>query len=144
MTTTDRLSSIATATNAGKLPTGLAAINGFVRAVAGDLPDPGSITVHNFSDDVNMLFDSLDDLREWAAYLQVQITPNAVPAHATIHHRAEATWGPVNGKMVLFRMVHIEDVPPHACSDDCDPGNCEVQHHAAFDLPRDCESGEWS
>jgi hypothetical protein len=149
MTTTTALSSIATASGAGNLPTSLAGINGFIRAVAGDLPDPASISVYGFDTEVAIHFDSLDDLRNWAAYLQAPVTPHDAPQHSAVHYHADAKWGPINGKMVKFHMVYIEDVSNlpdvHYCTTDCDPGNCEVQHvEQSGLLPRDCEASEWS
>ena len=136
-----------TATNAGQLPTALAAINGFIRATAGDVPDPKSVSIvrTGYEPSVDMQFDNLDDLCNWAAYLQVPVRPRDVrPRYNSIHHHAEATWGPVNGKMVEFHMVYIESLPePHVCSDECDPGNCEQAHEAEFSIPQDCETVEF-
>ena len=110
------------------------------------MPDPISISVvkSKYAPRVSIHFDTLDDLRNWAAYLQVPVGAHDTrPQYNAIHHRASATWGPINGQMVEFSMVYIEDVPPHVCSDDCDPGNCEVAHEAEFSIPRDCESVEF-
>jgi hypothetical protein len=93
--------------------TELATIHGFMRATAGDVPSPSSITVHGGTyPTAHLLFDSLEDLREWAAYLQVSVEARDVrPQYDAIHHRASAMWGPTHGKVVEFEMVYIEHVP---------------------------------
>jgi hypothetical protein len=160
-----------TATRLGPIFTGLAAIHGFMRAVAGDLPDPSSVSVHDFGSTVHLLFDELDDLRQWAAYSQVPVVPHdARERHQAIHHRAETTWGPVNGEMVRFDMVHIEHVPvPSVETYECEKCGAmfgiagsytgspeddaaeefhreEIQRHESGECvaaPRDCESVEF-
>lgn len=43
----------------------------FMRAIDDDLPHPASIQADNYS--ASIRFDSLDDLRQWAAYLEAEI-----------------------------------------------------------------------
>lgn len=44
----------------------------FLRAIAGDLPDPVHVAASDFA--ASLRFASIHDLREWAAYLDVTIT----------------------------------------------------------------------
>lgn len=129
------------------ISTALTAIHSFLRATAGDVPEPSSVSITKVEfggPAVSLMFDSLDDLRNWAAYLQVPATRHDVrPQYNRIHHRFAATWGPYDGQMVRFEGCFLEDLPAHSCTVECDPGNCEVEHHAAFGLPADCESVEF-
>ncbi|HET6916648.1 MAG TPA: hypothetical protein VFH56_11215 [Acidimicrobiales bacterium] len=122
--------------------TELNTIHGFMRATAGDLPDPASITMCGISAEylsVSLLFDSVDELNEWAAYLQVEVSSHWSDSTKRVHRNAKATWGPTQGKFVQFDMAYLE--PVHVCSEDCNPGNCEVEHAKQSGiLPMDCEA----
>lgn len=102
----------ATATRPSPIFTELTTILGFLRSVAGDLPDPSGITVYGRAyRTVHLMFDSAADLREWAAYLQVPVTTTNPESTEYIHHTATATWGPTHGEFVEFDMAFLERPP---------------------------------
>jgi hypothetical protein len=84
----------------------LTAIHGFIRATAGDLPEPLIVSADSFGVTVHLA--THDGLREWAAYFFTTPAPH-VTADGTIHHRAL-----LSHDGVVFRCVYLEDAPAGA------------------------------
>lgn len=97
------------------------ALAGFMRATAGDLPEPRAVNIHGAlhrQAQVNLMFDTLADLREWAQMLGVELTGgDRLTHHGTYHHSLRATWPAHDMTPVVFEAVFIE-TPAVECSSE--------------------------
>ncbi len=96
------------------------ALAGFMRATAGDLPEPQDVTFYAFRGAyVRISFHTLADLREWAQLLGVEVTGGDRLTHmGTYHHELEATWPAYDGSPVRLTSTFIVRPEPAECSSE--------------------------